>query len=271
MWYLACGVSRRARTTTTSKILLRRFRRRSPGAAGSCGTAHVDRRARGARSRGTKCGRRADARNICRRGGDIHPGTGGGKHSRHTKRTRASRAAADPAHRGVTMTGEPMIRGFEDQRQSRETLATLTRHIRVRVLNCSADGCLLETTAPLSGRNGGAASRVVRRKRVRRSDSSRPVRAHEQHRCDLPRRGAVSQHDAALRGDAAVHDAVRRRRIGGLAGYATRPVARNRFVALPHSRRDEWQQHAVQPQRESRSRSHTWDTERLRTFTALHV
>jgi PilZ domain len=47
------------------------------------------------------------------------------------------------------MTGEPMIRGFADQRQSREALATLTRHIRVRVLNCSADGCLLETTAPL--------------------------------------------------------------------------------------------------------------------------
>ena len=42
-----------------------------------------------------------------------------------------------------------MIRGFEDPRQSRETLATLTRHIRVRILNCSAEGCLLETTAPL--------------------------------------------------------------------------------------------------------------------------
>ena len=42
-----------------------------------------------------------------------------------------------------------MIRTFEDPRDARETLATLTRHIRVRVLNCSADGCLLETTAPL--------------------------------------------------------------------------------------------------------------------------
>jgi len=41
-----------------------------------------------------------------------------------------------------------MIRGFEE-RQSRERLATLTRHIRVRVLNCSAEGCLLETTGPL--------------------------------------------------------------------------------------------------------------------------
>lgn len=42
-----------------------------------------------------------------------------------------------------------MIRGFEETRPSRERLATLTRHIRVRVLNCSAEGCLLETTAPL--------------------------------------------------------------------------------------------------------------------------
>ena len=42
-----------------------------------------------------------------------------------------------------------MIRGFEDPRQSSETLATLTRHVRVRVLNCSAEGCLIETTAPL--------------------------------------------------------------------------------------------------------------------------
>jgi len=42
-----------------------------------------------------------------------------------------------------------MIRGLEETRQSREGLATLTRHIRVRVLNCSAEGCLLETTAPL--------------------------------------------------------------------------------------------------------------------------
>lgn len=42
-----------------------------------------------------------------------------------------------------------MIRGFEGARQNRETLATLTQHIRVRVLNCSAEGCLLETTAPV--------------------------------------------------------------------------------------------------------------------------
>jgi len=42
-----------------------------------------------------------------------------------------------------------MIRAFEDSRQSREGLATLTRHIRVRILNCSAEGGLLETTAPL--------------------------------------------------------------------------------------------------------------------------
>jgi hypothetical protein len=42
-----------------------------------------------------------------------------------------------------------MIRGFDEPRHGREELATLTRHIRVRVLNCSAEGCLLETTAPL--------------------------------------------------------------------------------------------------------------------------
>lgn len=41
-----------------------------------------------------------------------------------------------------------MGRAFED-RVGRETLATLTRHIRVRVLNCSAEGCLLETSAAL--------------------------------------------------------------------------------------------------------------------------
>lgn len=43
-----------------------------------------------------------------------------------------------------------MIRADEDPRQSREMLATLTRHIRVRILNCSAEGCLLEATAPLA-------------------------------------------------------------------------------------------------------------------------
>ena len=43
-----------------------------------------------------------------------------------------------------------MIRGYEeDPRQNRNMLATLTRHIRVRILNCSAEGCLLEATAPL--------------------------------------------------------------------------------------------------------------------------
>ena len=42
-----------------------------------------------------------------------------------------------------------MSRVFEDPRHNREGLATLTRHIRVRILNCSADGGLLETTAAL--------------------------------------------------------------------------------------------------------------------------
>ena len=40
-----------------------------------------------------------------------------------------------------------MIQGFEKPRPGRESLATLTRHFRVRVLNCSAEGCLLEATA----------------------------------------------------------------------------------------------------------------------------
>jgi hypothetical protein len=39
---------------------------------------------------------------------------------------------------------------FDGPQQGRETLATLTRHISVRVLNCSADGCLFEATAPLA-------------------------------------------------------------------------------------------------------------------------
>jgi hypothetical protein len=37
----------------------------------------------------------------------------------------------------------------DDARHTREDIATLTRQIRVRVLNCSAAGCLLETTAPV--------------------------------------------------------------------------------------------------------------------------
>lgn len=43
-----------------------------------------------------------------------------------------------------------MILGRDGERSERERLATLTRHIRVRVLNCSAEGCLLETNAPLT-------------------------------------------------------------------------------------------------------------------------
>lgn len=36
---------------------------------------------------------------------------------------------------------------FAEPRGAREDVATLASHIRVRVLNCSAAGCLLETTA----------------------------------------------------------------------------------------------------------------------------
>lgn len=39
---------------------------------------------------------------------------------------------------------------FNDRRQVREGLATLTSHLRVRVLNCSAEGCLLESSAPVA-------------------------------------------------------------------------------------------------------------------------
>ena len=37
--------------------------------------------------------------------------------------------------------------GLGESRTPREDVATLARQIRVRVLNCSAAGCLLETTA----------------------------------------------------------------------------------------------------------------------------
>jgi hypothetical protein len=42
-----------------------------------------------------------------------------------------------------------VIYAFDDSR-FRDRLATLTRHVRVRVLNCSAEGCLLEATAHLA-------------------------------------------------------------------------------------------------------------------------
>lgn len=42
-----------------------------------------------------------------------------------------------------------MIR-FQDAKRSGEALATLTRHLRVRVLNCSAEGCLVEMTVALA-------------------------------------------------------------------------------------------------------------------------
>ena len=43
-----------------------------------------------------------------------------------------------------------MIYAIGDPRHGREGLATLTSHLRVRVLNCSADGCLLEATAAVT-------------------------------------------------------------------------------------------------------------------------
>ncbi len=38
---------------------------------------------------------------------------------------------------------------FGEPRGARDDVASLAEHIRVRVLNCSAAGCLLETTAPV--------------------------------------------------------------------------------------------------------------------------
>jgi hypothetical protein len=39
---------------------------------------------------------------------------------------------------------------FSEAPGTREDVASIGRHIRVRVLNCSAAGCLLETTAAVS-------------------------------------------------------------------------------------------------------------------------
>lgn len=40
-----------------------------------------------------------------------------------------------------------MSSGFGESQRGRPDIATLAEHVRVRVLNCSAAGCLLETTA----------------------------------------------------------------------------------------------------------------------------
>ena len=42
-----------------------------------------------------------------------------------------------------------MSSGFSEPQGIREDVARLARHVRVRVLNCSASGCLLETTGPV--------------------------------------------------------------------------------------------------------------------------
>lgn len=42
-----------------------------------------------------------------------------------------------------------MTFGSGVSRSVRADVATLARHLRVRVLNCSAAGCLLETTGPI--------------------------------------------------------------------------------------------------------------------------
>lgn len=42
-----------------------------------------------------------------------------------------------------------MSSAFSEPQGIRDDVASLGRHVRVRVLNCSAAGCLLETTAPV--------------------------------------------------------------------------------------------------------------------------
>ena len=42
-----------------------------------------------------------------------------------------------------------MIYGFEGSQPGDEELAALTRELRVRVLNCSATGCLVESNGPV--------------------------------------------------------------------------------------------------------------------------
>ena len=43
-----------------------------------------------------------------------------------------------------------MSSGFTEPKGLGDDVGCLARHIRVRVLNCSAAGCLLETSAPVS-------------------------------------------------------------------------------------------------------------------------
>ena len=43
-----------------------------------------------------------------------------------------------------------MSSSFRESQDVRKDVASLGSHVRVRVLNCSAAGCLLETTAPVS-------------------------------------------------------------------------------------------------------------------------
>src|SRR5262245_19003639 len=40
--------------------------------------------------------------------------------------------------------------GLRESQSTLDGVASLARHVRVRVLNCSAAGCLLETTGPVS-------------------------------------------------------------------------------------------------------------------------
>jgi hypothetical protein len=66
---------------------------------------------------------------------------------------------------------------------TREDVATLARHLRVRVLNCSAAGCLLETTAPVpvgasgnlrvsfEGRDFNDTIQIVRCEHIKGTDS----------------------------------------------------------------------------------------------------
>jgi len=73
--------------------------------------------------------------------------------------------------------------GFGESRSTREDVATLARLIRVRVLNCSAAGCLLEATAPVpvgasgklqvafGGRDFADTIQIVRCEHIKGTDS----------------------------------------------------------------------------------------------------
>ena len=84
---------------------------------------------------------------------------------------------------------------MDEPQQERETLATLTRHISVRVLNCSAEGCLFEATGPLAV--GTVAALRCRSRESSSTNRFKSCGARPGTRRRPPlHRGAISQHDS---------------------------------------------------------------------------